>query len=178
MTLDLVSKGLVTNQVIVTVGYDVENLTDPIRRRHYTGPVVSDHYGRKIPKHAHGTEWLKVHTSSTKKIMGAATGLFDRLVDRELLIRRLTIVAGHVIPECEAQKQDNGFEQLDLFHDYAAQKAEQEKEKAELARERKMQETMLAIKRKYGKNAILKGMNLEEGATAKDRNDQIGGHRA
>lgn len=178
LTLDLVSKGLVTNQVIVTVGYDVENLTDPIRRRHYTGPVVSDHYGRKIPKHAHGTEWLKVHTSSTKKIMGAATGLFDRLVDRELLIRRLTIVAGHVIPECEAQKQDNGFEQLDLFHDYAAQKAEQEKEKAELARERKMQETMLAIKRKYGKNAILKGMNLEEGATAKDRNDQIGGHRA
>lgn len=178
LALDLVSKGLVTNQVIVTVGYDIENLTDPVRSLHYTGPVVSDHYGRKIPKHAHGTERLKVHTSSTKKIMGATTALFDRLVDPKLLIRRLNLVAGHVIPESEAKTQDSSFEQLDLFNDYADQKAEQEKEEAELTRERKMQEAMLAIKRKYGKNAILKGMSLEEGATAKDRNDQIGGHRA
>lgn len=178
LALDLVSKGLVTNQVIVTVGYDIENLTDPVRSLHYTGPVVSDHYGRKIPKHAHGTERLKVHTSSTKKIMGTTTALFDRLVDPKLLIRRLNLVAGHVIPEREAKTQDSSFEQLDLFNDYAGQKTEQEKEEAELTRERKMQETMLAIKRKYGKNAILKGMSLEEGATAKDRNDQIGGHRA
>ena len=178
LALDLVSKRLVTDQVIVTVGYDIENLTDPTRRQYYTGPVVSDHYGRRIPKHAHGTERLEIHTSSTKRIMGAATALFDRLVDPNLLIRRLNIVAGHVIPEDDVKKRDSGFEQLDLFGDYTAQKAKQEQEDAELARERKMQETMLAIKRKYGKNAILKGMNLEEGATAKDRNDQIGGHRA
>ncbi len=225
LALDLVSKRLVTDQVVVTVGYDIENLTDPERASHYNGLVVSDHYGRRIPKHAHGTERLETHTSSTKKIMGAATALFDRLVDPNLLIRRLNIVAGHVMPENDAKKRNSGFEQLDLFGDYTAQKAKQEQEEAELVRERKMQETMLAIKRKYGKNAILfeqldlfgdytaqkakqeqeeaelvrerkmqetmlaikrkygknailKGMNLEEGATAKDRNDQIGGHRA
>lgn len=178
LALDLVSKRLVTDQVVVTVGYDIENLTDPERASHYNGPVVSDHYGRRIPKHAHGTERLETHTSSTKKVMGAAMALFDRLVDPNLLIRRLNIVAGHVIPEDDAKKHDSGFEQLDLFGDYTAQRVKQEQEEAELARERKMQETMLAIKRKYGKNAILKGMNLEEGATAKDRNDQIGGHRA
>ena len=178
LALDLVSKRLVTDQVVVTVGYDIENLTDPERASHYNGLVVSDHYGRRIPKHAHGTERLETHTSSTKKIMGAATALFDRLVDPNLLIRRLNIVAGHVMPENDAKKRNSGFEQLDLFGDYTAQKAKQEQEEAELVRERKMQETMLTIKRKYGKNAILKGMNLEEGATAKDRNDQIGGHRA
>lgn len=178
LALDLVSKTLVTDQIVVTIGYDIENLTDPARAQYYNGPVVSDHYGRKIPKHAHGTARLGVHTSSTKKIMRAATDLFDRLVDKNLLIRRLNIVAGHVILERDAEKCAPDFEQLDLFGDHAARKAQQEREEAELARERKMQETMLAIKRKYGKNAILKGMNLEEGATAKDRNGQIGGHRA
>ena len=178
LALDLVSKTLVTDQIVVTIGYDIENLTDPARAQYYNGLVVSDHYGRKIPKHAHGTERLGVHTSSTKKIMRAATDLFDRLVDKNLLIRRLNIVAGHVILERDVDKCAPDFEQLDLFGDHAARKAQQEREEAELARERKMQETMLAIKRKYGKNAILKGMNLEEGATAKDRNGQLGGHRA
>ena len=178
LVLDLVDKGLVTDQIVVTVGYDIENLTDPERSKNYRGAIVKDHYGRQIPKHAHGTANLDGHTSSTKKILCAASDLFDRIVDKNLLVRRLNIVANHVLPEADAPKKNDGFEQLDFFTDYAARDAEREKEKAELAREKKMQQAMLTIKKKYGKNAILKGMNLEEGATAKDRNSQIGGHKA
>ena len=178
LVLDLVDKGLVTDQIVVTVGYDIENLTDPERSKKYHGAIVKDHYGRQIPKHAHGTANLDGHTSSTKKIMSAASELFDRIVDKSLLVRRLNIVANHVLPEAEAPKKNDGFEQLDLFTDYAALEAKQGRERAELERERKMQQAMLTIKKKFGKNAILKGMNLEEGATAKDRNAQIGGHKA
>ena len=178
LVLDLVDKGLVTDQIVVTVGYDIENLTDPERSKNYRGAIVKDHYGRQIPKHAHGTANLDDHTSSTKKILCAASDLFDRIVDKNLLVRRLNIVANHVLPEADAPKKNDGYEQLDFFTDYAARDAEREKEKAELAREKKMQQAMLTIKKKYGKNAILKGMNLEEGATAKDRNSQIGGHKA
>ena len=178
LVLDLVDKGLVTDQIVVTVGYDIENLTDPERSKNYRGAIVKDHYGRQIPKHAHGTANLDGHTSSTKKILCAASDLFDRIVDKNLLVRRLNIVANHVLPEADAPKKNDGYEQLDFFTDYAARDAEREKEKAELAREKKMQQAMLTIKKKYGKNAILKGMNLEEGATAKDRNSQIGGHKA
>ena len=178
LVMDLVDKRLVTDQIVVTVGYDIENLTDPGRRAKYHGPVVKDHYGRQIPKHAHGTINLEAYTSSTKKIMGAAAELFDRIVDENLLIRRLNIVATHVIPEAEAPSKQAGFEQLDLFTDYAALERKREQEQAELDRERRMQEAMLAIKKKFGKNAVLRGMNLEEGATARDRNAQIGGHKA
>ena len=178
LVMDLVDKRLVTDQIVVTVGYDIENLTDPGRRAKYHGPVVKDHYGRQIPKHAHGTINLEAYTSSTKKIMGAAAELFDRIVDENLLIRRLNIVATHVIPEAEAPSKHGGFEQLDLFTDYAALERKREQEQAELDRERRMQEAMLAIKKKFGKNAVLRGMNLEEGATARDRNAQIGGHKA
>ena len=178
LVLDLVDKGLVTDQIVVTVGYDIENLTDPERSKKYHGAIVKDHYGRQIPKHAHGTANLDGHTSSTKKIMCAASELFDRIVDKNLLVRRLNIVANHVLPEAEAPKKNDGFEQLDLFTDYAALEIKQEQERAELEREKKMQQAMLTIKKKFGKNAILKGMNLEEGATAKDRNAQIGGHKA
>lgn len=178
LALDLVDKKLVTDQIVVTVGYDIENLSDPSRRQHYHGAIVKDNYGRQIPKHAHGTENLSAHTSSTKQIMKAASNLFDRIVDANLLIRRLNIVAAHVIPESDAQRPGETFEQLDLFTDYAALQAERERNQAELERERRMQETMLTIKKRFGKNAILKGMNLEEGATAKDRNAQIGGHKA
>ncbi len=178
LALDLVDKGLVTDHLVVTVGYDIENLTDSQRRRNYGGEIVKDHYGREIPKHAHGTINLGGHTSSTKKIIGAASELFDRIVDKSLLIRRLNIVANHVVDEGFASKKEPDFEQLDFFTDYAAVEAEREKEKAELDRERRMQQAMLTIKKKFGKNAILKGMNLEEGATAKDRNEQIGGHKA
>ncbi|SFP41311.1 DNA polymerase V [Oscillibacter sp. PC13] len=178
LVLDLVDKGLVTDQIVITIGYDIENLTDPERSRKYHGPVVKDHYGRAIPKHAHGTANLDSYTSSTRKIMCAVSDLFDRIVDKNLLVRRLNIVANHVLPEADAPKKNEGFEQLDLFTDYAARDAKQEKERAELEREKKMQQAMLTIKKKFGKNAILKGMNLEDGATAKDRNEQIGGHKA
>lgn len=178
LALDLVDKGLVTDQIVVTVGYDIENLTDPERRKKYHGAIVKDHYGRQIPKHAHGTANLGGHTSSSKKIMGAAAELFDQIVDSSLLIRRLNITANHVMDEASAPKKSDGFEQLNLFTDYAALEAKQEEERAELEREKKMQQAMLTIKKKFGKNAILKGMNLEEGATAKDRNAQIGGHKA
>ena len=178
LVLDLVDKGLVTDQIVVTVGYDIENLTDPERSKKYHGAIVKDHYGRQIPKHAHGTANLDGHTSSTKKIMCAVSELFDRIVDKNLLVRRLNIVANHVLPEADAPKKNDGFVQLDLFTDYAALEPKQERERAELEREKKMQQAMLTIKKKFGKNAILKGMNLEEGATAKDRNRQIGGHKA
>lgn len=178
LVLDLVDKGLVTDQIVVTVGYDIENLTDPERSKKYHGAIVKDHYGRQIPKHAHGTINLGGHTSSTKKILGAASELFDRIVDKNLLIRRLNIVANHVVLEADAPKKNSGFEQLDLFTDYAALEAEKERERTELEREKRMQQAMLTVKKKYGKNAILKGMNLQEGATAKDRNAQIGGHKA
>jgi len=178
LSLDLVEKGLVTDQLVVTIGYDIENLTDPQRRKKYHGDIIKDHYGRQIPKHAHGTINLEGYTSSTKKIVGAAAELYDRIADKNLLVRRLNIVANHVLPESAAPKKNEGFQQLDLFTDYAALQAEQEQERAALDREKKMQQAMLTIKKKFGKNAILKGMNLEEGATAKDRNKQIGGHRA
>lgn len=177
LALDLVEKGLVTDQIILTVGYDIGNLKDPALRKEYSGEVKTDRYGRKIPKHAHGTVNLKQYTSSARQIVQAVSELFDRIVDEKLLVRRLSMAAAHVIPEEEAQNEIQ-FEQLDLFTDYAALQKEQEKQEAELERERKMQKAVLEIKKKFGKNAVLKGMNLEEGATARDRNRQIGGHKA
>ena len=178
LALDLVNKKLVTNQITITVGFDRENLTDALRRQQYHGPVTKDHYGRDIPKHAHGTENLDSYTSSTQKILDAATVLFDRLVNKNLLVRRLNIVAGHVIPETDLPDRQSSFEQLDLFTDYAAVEEKRRQEEEKQAKERKMQEAMITIKKRFGKNAILKGMNLEEGATARDRNAQIGGHKA
>lgn len=177
LALDLVEKGLVTDQIVLTVGYDIGNLKDPALRKEYSGEVKTDRYGRKIPKHAHGTVNLKRYTSSARQIVQAVSELFDRIVDEKLLVRRLSMAAAHVIPEKEAQNEIQ-FEQLDLFTDYAALQKEQEKQEAELERERKMQKAVLEIKKKFGKNAVLKGMNLEEGATARDRNRQIGGHKA
>ena len=178
LSMDLVDKGFVTNQLVVTIGYDIENLTDPERRRKYRGEVVKDHYGRQIPTHAHGPLNLERYTSSTKQIMDAAGELFDRITDKSLLIRRLNITATHVIDEASAPSSKDNYEQLDLFTDYAALDAKRKQEDEELAREKKVQQAMLTIKKKFGKNAILKGMNLSEGATAKDRNEQIGGHKA
>ena len=178
LVLDLVSKGLVTNQIVITVGYDIENLTDPKIKEKYHGEITTDHYGRKIPKHAHGTANLDCYTSSTKKILEAVSELYDRIVDKNLLVRRLNITANHVLEEASAPAKNDGYEQMDMFTDYTAFQAKREKEQSELEREKKMQQAVLTIKKKFGKNAILKGMNLEEGATAKDRNEQIGGHKA
>ena len=175
LSLDLVEKRLVTDQIVLTIGYDIENLTDPDRRRNYKGPVTTDQYGRKIPKHARGTINLDKQTSSTQLITSAVMGLFDRITDPLLLVRRVNIVANHVVPEISVSEQQT-MEQLDLFTDYAALESKRKEEKEALQKERKMQEAMLSIKKKYGKNAILKGMNLQEGATAKNRNSQIGGH--
>ena len=147
LALDLVSKKLMTDQIVLTVGYDIENLTDPARRNRYHGPIVKDHYGREVPKHAHGTERLNDYTSSTKKIMGAATALFDRIVNTDLIVLRLNIFAGRVISESEAMTREGEFEQMDLFTDYAAVEARRNQEQAELDRERKMQEVMLTIKK-------------------------------
>jgi DNA polymerase V len=177
LVLDLVEKGLVTDQMVLTVGYDVENLSNPAIRSLYKGEVTSDRYGRRVPKHAHGSINLDRQTSSTQLIMEAVTKLFDRIVDRNLLVRRLNVVANHVVDESHTQKKEQ-FVQLDLFTDYEAQTKQQAQEEEALLRERKMQQAMISIKKKYGKNAILKGMNLEEGATAKSRNSQIGGHKA
>ena len=178
LALDLVDKRLVTDQVVVTIGYDIENLTDSECRKNYHGDVVKDHYGRAIPKHSHGTENLDGHTSSARKILDATSALFDRIVDKNLLVRRLNITANHVIPESDAPKKNGSYEQLDLFTDYEALEVQRAQEEAELERERKMQKAMLTIKQRYGKNAILKGMNLQDGATAKDCNAQIGGLKA
>ena len=179
LVLDLVEKGLVTDQMMLTVGYDIENLMDPERARRYAGGVVTDHYGRKIPKHAHGTVKLPRMNSSTAMITEAVMGLFDRIVDPQLLVRRINIVAGHVVPEQAArQAQQEEMVQLDLFTDVQAEQQRREQEEAALLRERNRQKALLTIKKKYGKNAIVKGMNLEEGATAMDRNRQIGGHKA
>lgn len=177
LVLDLVDKRLVTDQLVLTVGYDIENLSDSNRKKLYRGQVTIDRYGRSVPKSAHGTVNLGRQTSSTKLIMEAVTELFERIVDKDLLIRRVNIAANHVVDEASIQKMDS-FEQLNLFTDYAAVQVKKEGEEAELAREKKVQKAMLEIKRKYGKNAVLKGMNLEEGATGMLRNKQIGGHRA
>ena len=175
LALDLVDKGLVTKQLVLTVGYDIENLRDPQRSRSYQGPVTEDRYGRKVPKHAHGTVNLERYTSSGEELLRAVTELYDRIVDRQLLIRRLSLCANHLLEEGSASKEERP-EQLDLFTDYAAKERQEAENAAAHARERKLQEAMLGIKKKYGKNAILKGMNLEEGATARERNQQIGGH--
>ena len=177
LVLDLVDKRLVSDQLVLTVGYDIDNLTNPEIKKSYHGAITTDHYGRAVPKSAHGSVNLGRQTSSTKLIMDAVTDLFERIVGKNLLIRRVNITANHVVDEATVQKTSN-FEQLDLFTDYASAQAKKEDEEAELAREKKMQQAMLEIKKKYGKNAILKGMNLEEGATTVDRNRQIGGHKS
>ena len=177
LVLNLVDKGLVTDQLVLTVGYDIENLTDPEIRKRYQGEIVTDRYGRKIPKHAHGTANLDRKTSSTMLILDAVMDLYDRIIDHNLLVRRIYVTACHVTEESAASEQP-AFEQLDLFTDYQALEQKKQEEEAKLNREKQLQQAMLGIQKKYGKNAVLKGMNLEEGATARERNRQIGGHKA
>ena len=177
LVLDLVEKHLVTDQLVLTVGYDIENLTDPKIRKYYTGPVTTDHYGRQIPKHAHGTVNLDRYTSSTRIIVDAMLGLFDRIVDKKLLVRRVNITACRVVSESSIDTSPP-MEQLDLFTDYEELERKQKAEQAALEREKKAQQAIIELRKKFGKNAVLKGMNLQEGATTKDRNEQVGGHKA
>ena len=173
IALDLVDKHLVTDQLVINVGYDVESLNGG----QYQGEITIDRYGRKVPKYAHGTGNLERYTSSSKAIIETVLSVYDRIVNPDLLIRRLNVTTNHVIREEDAKKHVQPV-QLDLFTDYEELERQREEEKAALAKERKMQEALLTIKKKFGRNAILKGLNFEEGATAKDRNQQIGGHKA
>ena len=180
ISLELVEKRLVTDQLVLTVGYDIENLTRPEIRKVYKGPVTTDRYGRRVPKHAHGTWNLPHATSSSSELLEAMAALYDKIVNPALLIRRMSLSACHVVNEkmAKEREQKETFEQLDLFTDYAKKEAKEKEEQKKRERERRMQEALLTIKKKYGKNAVLRGMNFEEGATAKERNGQIGGHQA
>lgn len=216
LALDLVDKGLLTNQIVLTVGYDVENLSDPERRKAYKGEITVDGYGREIPKHAHGTGNLPFSTASTKLTTDCVLEVFDRVVDESLLTRRISITANNLVLESEYKRESEVAsaepEQISMFDmlargddsqapervssKEATAYSEQDKlnstmvaesisgsaanDKSEdtLEKEKQVQEAMLKIKKRFGKNAILKGTNLQEGATAKERNAQIGGHKA
>lgn len=173
VVLDLVDKGMMTDQIVLMVGYDIENLTDPKRRAAYHGEIKTDHYGRQVPKHARGTANMGKHTSSTKLITDKTLELFERIVDKKLLTRRLTILANHLLFESEVDTS-SAAEQLTLFDD--PDEIEQ-REQAE-QREKRMQKAVIDIKKRFGPNAILKGTSFQDGATAKERNESIGGHKA
>ena len=177
LVLDLVEKGLVTDQIVLTIGYDVENLTNTSISEKYSGEVVIDRYGRKIPKHSHGTHNFNKKTSSTSAILAGVTELYDRIINPELLVRRINVVANKVVPEGEGFSSDTSV-QISFFDilDQADDKAQAQKDAEE--KEKRVQRTLIDIKKKHGKNAIVKGMNLEEGATAMERNRQVGGHKA
>ncbi len=176
LSLDLVDKRLCTDQIVLTIGYDTANLDNSERRNSYAGDVATDHYGRIIPKQSHGSVNLGRQTSSSKLIINATMELFDRLADPTLLVRRMYILANHVVTE--DMNESAIPTQLDLFADYDEPENNLQTEKEDLDKERKQQETIIAIQKKYGKNAILKGLNFEDGATGRERNSQIGGHKA
>ena len=172
LSLELVDKGLVTDQLVLTVGYDKDGVPDS-----YRGETKKDRYGRRIPKHAHGTANLGKKTSSSKLLIHAASELYDKIVNKKLMVRRIYVTANHVMSESEMYARPE-FVQLDLLTDHESEEREREKEKSELEREKRVQQAMIDIKKKFGKNAVIKGMNLREGATGRDRNRQIGGHKA
>lgn len=178
LALDLVEKRLVTDQLVLTIGYDIDNLINKEIAQKYTGEVTIDHYGRAIPKHSHGTMNIERYTNSSKILTKALLNLYDSIINTNLLVRRITIVANRIVEEGQAEITYGKYEQMDLFTDYEALEKQRKVEEEEANKERKLQEAMLQVKKKYGKNAILKGMNFEEGAMTKERNRQIGGHKA
>ena len=178
MALDLVAKRMVTDQLVLTVGYDAECLTRPDIRDLYHGEITTNYYGKLVPKHAYGSLRFDKPTSSSRLLMNGAAELFDRHVNPNLLIRRLNLCVNHVVPESTLAQQPAQPQQLDLFTDYETLERQQQEEQARLDKERRLQEAQLKIKQRFGKNAILRGLNYSEGATAKERNAQIGGHRA
>ena len=177
LVLELVDKKVKTDQIVLTVGYDIDNLKQNDQGKRYSGVVQTDRYGRRIPKNAHGTVNLGEYTSSTHRIMDAVTGLFEEIVDSELYVRRVYVTANNLISDDEAENRQ-GYRQMSLFEDFGDGAENRQRELADEAREKDMQQAMIEIKKKFGKNAILKGMNLEEGGTTISRNGQIGGHRA
>jgi len=173
LVLELVEKGLTTDQIVLMVGYDIENLTDPKRRAEYKGEVVKDRYDREIPKHARGTANLGKHSSSTKLITEKTLELFERIVDKDLLTRRLTITANHLLTEDEA-KNIAPAEQLSFFDE----PKDLEKKEQNDEREKRVQKAVLEIKNRFGANAIMKGTSYQDAATGIERNESIGGHKA
>lgn len=177
LVLDLVDKGLITNQIVLTVGYDIENLSSTDSKNTYNGEITIDHYGRKTPKVAHGTTNLKEHTSSLKEIMTAMVELYNKILNKKLSVRRINLVVNHVIDEKQLSIKPP-VKQLDLFSTGTISENEGESKKIELEREKKRQQAIIDIKKRYGKNAIFKAIDLEDGATTLSRNNQIGGHKA
>ena len=175
LVLDMVAKGIATNQIVITVGYDVESLSSP--NIAYVGEITYDHYGRAVPKHAHGTENFRRHTSSTDEIIKAALLLYDRIIDKNLLVRRINISVNNLVNESERQEEGK-IEQLDFFTDYSEIEAEEKAAEESYQREKQKQNAVISIRKRYGGNAILRGISFEEGATAIERNSQIGGHKA
>lgn len=174
LTLDLVAKGLVTSQVVLSIGYDTASLDNPNAKSQYQGEIAKDYYGRPTPKHAHGTANMRFASASSKYITDAVLKLYREIVDPALLVRRISVTAINVKKQADLPEVQH--EQLDLFAEPGDTTAEKEKE--ELQKEKRVQEAILTIKKKYGKNAVLKGTDFEEGATQRDRNKQIGGHRS
>lgn len=172
---DMLEKRIVTDQIVLTIGYDRESLSNEAVRQNYKGEITDDYYGRKVPKHAHGTANIGRYTSSAILITKAALDLYDEIVDKMLLVRRITITANHIISENEIPAE-NTPEQLDLFTDYEKKEKDEKVEEEMLKKERALQEATINLKKKYGKNAVLKGNNLFEESTARQRNSQIGGH--
>ena len=171
LVLDLVKKGLATDQMVLHIGYDIENM-----QKGYTGSVHIDHYGRTVPKPAHGSVNLGRHTSSSKQILAAIVDLYERITDSKLSVRRITVTANHVIDEKSIPKPEERPEQLELFTDYETAEQERAQAAKEEQKEKSLQHAVIAIKEKFGKNAILKGANLEQGAMTIERNQQVGGH--
>ena len=177
MSLELVEKSLVTDQIVLTIGYDIENISNKRLRQQYTGEITTDFYGRKVPKHAHGTGNIGEYTSSTRYIVNTAINLYNDIINPALLVRRINITANHIMPETDIIKKEQ-FDQMDLFTDYREKDRIEQTETQELARERKIQKATIELRKKFGKNAIFKGTDLKDGATALKRNNQIGGHKA
>lgn len=177
VALDLLDKGLVTDQIVLTVGYDVESLTNPAIASQYHGRITTDYYGRKVPYHAHGTANFDYATCSQRIIGEHVRALYDRIVNPALLVRRLTLAINRLVPESEAKKRQKPI-LLDLFADYEEIERQRHEEEAALARERNQMLATLQLRKKFGKNVLLKGINYAEGATQRERNQQIGGHKA
>lgn len=175
--LELERQQRVTDQLTLTIGYDASSLSDPAARARYKGETGTDYYGRIVPKHAHGTARLNRRTASARLLIAAALDIFDRTVDPALLVRHVTLTTDHVVGLDQQEKTAEPV-QLDLFTDYEALERERQAEESALEKEHRLQQTLLYLKEQYGKNAVLKGINFEEGATGRDRNQQIGGHKA
>lgn len=176
LSLDLVQKKLLTNQIVLTIGYDIDNLTNPDIRDLYDGEIVVDRYGRYVPKHAHGTANLAKHTASAKELIDATLALYDRIINPILHVRRITVAACKIKPDVSTGSGE--YEQLDIFTDIFSYDEKKAIDEEKATKEKNVQKAILDVQKRYGKNALVKGMNLLDGATTIERNGQIGGHKA